>query len=48
MLSNEEPGESSNELYYAEDEEDGTDPICNQQRGQKQRKWKKDKTKSMA
>ena len=30
------------------DEEYGTDPICKQQRGQKQRKWKKNKTKTTA
>ena len=45
MLSNEEPCESSDEPYSAEDEEDGTDPICNQQRGRKRRKQKKKKQK---
>ena len=48
MLSNEEPCESSDEPYSAEDEEDGTDPICNQQRGRKRRKQKKKKTKTTA
>ena len=46
MLSNEEPCESSDEPYSAEDEEDGTDPICNQQRGRKRRKQKKKKNKN--
>ena len=48
MLSNEEPCESSDKPYSAEDEEDGTDPICNQQRERKRRKQKKNKTKTMA
>ena len=36
------------ESHSAEDEEDGTDPICNQERGQKQKIWKKNKTKTTA
>ena len=38
MLSNEEPCENLDELYSTEDEENGTDPTYNQQRGRKQRK----------
>ena len=41
MLSNKEPCENSDKSYSAEDEEDGTDPICNQQRGRKRREWKR-------
>ena len=37
MLSNKEPCENSDKSYSTEDEEDGTDPICNQQRGRKRR-----------
>ena len=48
MLTNEEPCENLEESYSAEDEKDGTDPTCNQQRGKKQRKRKKNKTKTMA
>ena len=44
MLANEEPCESLDESYSAEDEENGTDPTCNQQSGQKQRKRMKNKT----
>ena len=49
MLSNVEPGESSDELYSPENEEDETDLMCNQQRerkGQNWRKQKRDKTKA--
>ena len=35
-------------MYSAEDEEDGTDPICSQQRGRKRRKRQKNKTKTTA
>ena len=48
MSSNEEPCKNSDESYSAEDVEDGTDPICNQQRGRKRRKRKKNKTKTVA
>ena len=44
MLANEESCESLDESYSAEDEENGTDPTCNQQRGRKQRKRMKNKT----
>ena len=49
MLSNVEPGESSDELYSPENEEDETDLICNQQRERKRQDWRKqkrDKTKA--
>ena len=35
MLSNKKPCENSDESYSAEDKEDGTDSIHNQQRGRK-------------
>ena len=47
MLPNEEPCESSDQSHSAEDEEDGTDPICSQQR-RKRRKRTKNKTKTTA
>ena len=47
MLFNEKPCESSDESYSAEDKKDGTNPICNQQPGRKQRRRMKNKTKTM-
>ena len=47
MLSNEEPYESSDGSYSTEHKKDKTDPICKQQRGRKQRKRMKNKTKTM-
>ena len=48
FLSNEEHCESSDESYSTENEEYGSDPICNQQRDRKRRKRKEDKTKAKA